>query len=121
MITEAELDALVDKALADEVAKRKRDLRQEIVDRERRKAFNAHMDHINRPRPDLEVVSPEEQALRNKWAAESLAAQDEKIRRNEERFAKDEAQRAQALKARMARPLPRMQTGGSEGLEIRRR
>jgi hypothetical protein len=119
---EREIEREIDALLEGEMAKRRADLRMEIIMRERRKAFNAHMDHINRPRPDLERArTPQEQAWFDGVADESQRRNRERIEKNEERYQREEKQRAEALRARTAKPLPSMQTGGSEGLEIRRR
>jgi hypothetical protein len=123
---EADIEREIDAKLEGEMAKRRADLRNEIIMRERRRRFNEHMDKINshdpkiNPRAAVELpVSAEEQAQRDRWARESLAAQDERIRANDARFERGEKQRAEALKARRSRPLPTMRTGGSEGFTKR--
>jgi hypothetical protein len=115
MLTEDELNKQVDAMLDDELARRKQALREEIAAKERRKAFNEHMDKINaHDSPIWRAPSPEVQEAYNRQAEESQRAQAEKIARHRERCAAEEAERVKAAKS-----MPRMQTGGSEGLTIR--
>jgi hypothetical protein len=76
----------------------------------------AHHARVNAPHPIERAASAEEVAQRRAWADEARRAQEEKIRANEGRFQSEEAGRVAAGR----RGLPRMQTGGSEGLEIKR-
>jgi hypothetical protein len=116
MVTEAELDAQADAMLEAEVARRRAALKQEIASKMRRDAERAHHAKINAHHPVEDPPTAEEIAERHRLAAEGLARDDERIRKNNERFEREEAERVKA-----SRRNPRMQVPGSEGLEIRRR
>jgi hypothetical protein len=114
MISESELDKQADAILEAEVAKRRAALKQDLLIQERRKATMAHMDRINAHHPVEDPPSAEEIAQRHRWAAESLARDDERIRANEARWLAEEEKRT-----KQPPRLPKM--GGQEGFEIKRR
>jgi hypothetical protein len=117
MKTAEEIEREVEAMLDDELANRRRALREELAARERRKAFNAHMDKINAPHPVELPPTPEEQAELDRWNAESRQRDAERRAAAEKRWAEDEARR---VAAEVKSPLPRMRVPGSEGFTIKR-
>jgi hypothetical protein len=98
-----------------EVARRRAESGAEIVRRERVKRDMEHLDRVNRRHPVEDAPSPEEIAQRHRWADEALRRDAERIAANEERWQREEAERAAA-----AGRGPRMQHSGSEGFTIKR-
>jgi hypothetical protein len=114
---DAWIEREVDRLVAEEEARKRAELRMQVIDRLRCEAFEKRMAWINRPRPDLDSPpTPEEVAARHRLGDESLARMNEKLRKNDERFAAQEEARLKA-----GRPSgPRIQTTpGDEGFRIR--
>jgi len=86
----------IDKRMEAEVAAKRQAMRQEIRDRMNREAFEKHMAHINRRRPEIEdPPSAEEQAARDAQCEASRKAMVERNQVNAERYAREEAAREQ--------------------------
>jgi hypothetical protein len=117
MISEAELDKQADAILEAEVARRRAALKEEIAAKLRRDAERAHHAKINAHHPIEDPPTPEEIAERHRLADEGLARDDERIRKNNERFAREEAERTKRETA--GNRLPRMQSG-PEGFRVKR-
>jgi len=108
----------VDAKLAEEFAKRRAAVRQEVVDRINREHFEKRMRHINRRHPIEERRTPAVQAAYDAAADASHAAMTEKLARNNERYAALEEARAKGEAS-----MPRMRLPGNphdEGFSVKR-
>jgi hypothetical protein len=114
-----DVEAEVDRLLDEEVEQRRAALREEVAAKARHKAAMAHLDYVNRPRPEIEdPPSPEEQARLDAVAEASRAERDAKLAANDERWRREQAERDRALSEARAKPRqpPKLD---SEGFEIR--
>jgi hypothetical protein len=94
MKTDAEIEREVDAMLDAELAKRRADLRLELIYKERHKAAMAHLDKVNaEARAASGPPTPEEEAAMDVQQAASRKATAEKLAANDARFAAEEAAR----------------------------
>jgi len=114
-MTDDELNAEVDRLLTEELAKRRTALRLEIIYRERAKAAKAHLDWVNRRRPEDDPPTPAEEAARDAQLEKSRAAMREKLAANDARFAAEEQARLKVPQRPGTLP-----GTGAEGFEVKR-
>jgi hypothetical protein len=122
-LSEAEMvEREVDRLLAEEVAKRRAALRQEVIDRMNREKHKAHMDAIaaHCRKVDAEQEAFDRDPQRDVELAASRKAMIEKNAAADARFAESERARIEAARGREGLPRGSLQGSGAEGFAIKR-